>query len=710
MKKRTNGFLYFIQVVLFAAVCPLAAQEIGSSNYLYTNFRSVVECPPAYTHSRSITAKDYSEDSGLFELLQDVFVSDTSVYILCKNKLITLHHDFTLDTVLTDYTAEDGTVTPFDECSGLFVTKAGDYYISQAEFSRILHFNADNSLRRILNRPDIHGFEDIAYRPGKLTGDGAGRLYVIAKGMYEGIVELNADGSFSRFYGVHGVRLNPAEIIWRSFSTKEQRKRQRLWLPADFSSLCMDSEGLMFATEQGQYTQITRLNAAGASVIKVQGQFRPRGDITFNSLGEGVPVGPSQMIAIDADDTGTYLALDMVRSRIFAYNEDHRMLFIFGGRGERAGYFGNPIDVAFVGKNILVLDSLAQSLELFEPTLYGKAINDALACQRAYRYDDAMEAWRTALKYNHHFTLAYAGMGRCLLRQKKYAEALEYLRLGYDREYYSKAFEKVRNRNLRASLPVVLWCVILFALLRLFLFIARKTGITAAIAGSASFAPVKAGFDFLSARLKKPIEVFWYFPWRVMGSPFKGFDEMKYEKKGNYAFAFFIFGLSALVNIMASTYNGFLINYNNPYGINSLSLAAGVLFPILLFITSNWSITTLLDGKGKYGEIFLTVMYALFPVCLLRLLSIVLSNVLTLEEMPISTALLSIAAVAFVLYLFIGLAVVHQYSFTKCLVSLLLTVVAMGIITFILMLMFSLGSEVVQFIVTVSRELSLKYF
>ena len=710
MKKRTNGFLYFIQVVLFAAVCPLAAQEIGSSNYLYTNFRSVVECPPAYIHSRSITAKDYSEDSGLFELLQDVFVSDTSVYILCKNKLITLHHDFTLDTVLTDYTAEDGTVTPFDECSGLFVTKAGDYYISQAEFSRILHFNADNSLRRILNRPDIHGFEDIAYRPGKLTGDGAGRLYVIAKGMYEGIVELNADGSFSRFYGVHGVRLNPAEIIWRSFSTKEQRKRQRLWLPADFSSLCMDSEGLMFATEQGQYTPITRLNAAGASVIKVQGQFRPKGDITFNSLGEGVPVGPSQMIAIDADDTGTYLALDMVRSRIFAYNEDHRMLFIFGGRGERAGYFGNPIDVAFVGKNILVLDSLAQSLELFEPTLYGKAINDALACQRAYRYDDAMEAWRTALKYNHHFTLAYAGMGRCLLRQKKYAEALEYLRLGYDREYYSKAFEKVRNRNLRASLPVVLWCVILFALLRLFLFIARKTGITAAIAGSASFAPVKAGFDFLSARLKKPIEVFWYFPWRIMGSPFKGFDEMKYEKKGNYAFAFFIFGLSALVNIMASTYNGFIINYNNPYGINSLSLAAEVLFPILLFITSNWSITTLLDGKGKYGEIFLTVMYALFPVCLLRLISILLSNVLTMEEMPISTALLSIAAVAFVLYLFIGLAVIHQYSFTKCLVSLLLTVVAMGIITFILMLIFSLGSEVVQFVVTVARELSLKYF
>ena len=47
MKKRTNRFRYFMQAMLLAAVCPLAAQEIGSSNYLYTNFKSVIETPPA---------------------------------------------------------------------------------------------------------------------------------------------------------------------------------------------------------------------------------------------------------------------------------------------------------------------------------------------------------------------------------------------------------------------------------------------------------------------------------------------------------------------------------------------------------------------------------------------------------------------------------------------------------------------------------------
>ncbi|MEL3905475.1 MAG: YIP1 family protein [Treponema sp.] len=710
MKKRVYLFVCILTAALLCAFSPLAAQELGSGNYIYSPYTEVVKVPPAYMHSRSVTARDFDR-AGLFEQMIDAFVSPSSVYVLCKNRLIKLRYDFTLEEVLTGYTGEDGSIVPFDECSGIFVAEDGSYYISQAELSQILHFNADHSLRRILSRPQIQGFEDIAYRPTKLTGDSTGRLYVIAKGMYEGIVELNPDGSFTRFYGVHKTDFNPVNLFWRRFATKEQRKRQKLWLPSDFSNLCMDSEGLIFATEQGQEASITRLNAAGSRILKVpRNQPFPQGDVNYNTFGRGIPTGPSQLISIDAGPSGMYIALDMVRSRVFAYNEDHRLLFVFGGKGDRAGYFSNPIDACFAGRNIFVLDSLAQSIEVFEPTQYGHAIHSALELQRNYQYDEAMEAWRTALKYNHQFTLAYSGIGRCLIRQKKYAEALDYLQRGDDRIYYSKAFEKVRNQKLRAAFPSLLWTVIILGLVKLCFVLARLTGISAAVMNTSAIAPVKPLYAAVSSRLQKPLFVFWFFPWRILASPFKGFDEMKYEKKGSYAFGFFILCLSALINIMDAVYSGFLINFTNPYLISSIFLASVVVFAVVLFVTGNWSITTLLDGKGKYGEIFLTVMYALFPVCLLRLLAILLSNVLTLEEMPIAFALLSIATAVFILYLFIGLAVIHQYSFSKGLVSLLLTIVAMAIITFILMLMFSLGSDVVEFFYTVSRELMLKYF
>ncbi len=204
-------------------------------------------------------------------------------------------------------------------------------------------------------------------------------------------------------------------------------------------------------------------------------------------------------------------------------------------------------------------------------------------------------------------------------------------------------------------------------------------------------------------------ETFWRFPMRILGSPFKGFDEMKTEKRGSYAFAFAVLIFSALLNIVEYVYTGFLINYNNAYYISSVYLAMVTLFPVALFVTGNWSITTLLDGKGKYSIIFMTMMYAIYPMCLLRVVALVLSNVLTLDEMAFVTAIQVIGAAMFALYLFVGLTVIHEYTFSKSVGSVLLTIAAMMVIAFILMLALSLVADVGEFITVFSREFALKY-
>ena len=205
-------------------------------------------------------------------------------------------------------------------------------------------------------------------------------------------------------------------------------------------------------------------------------------------------------------------------------------------------------------------------------------------------------------------------------------------------------------------------------------------------------------------------ETFWGFPTRLLLRPFKRFDEMKYERKGSYVFAFFVLILASLISVMNYVYQGFLINYNDIYRVNSLYLALTVLFPVGLFVLGNWCVTTLLDGKGRLGEIFQATMYAMFPFCLLQLLGLLLSNVLVLDEMVIVTALTAIGGVLFFVYLFIGLAVVHEYSFGRCIGSLLLTLIAMMVLVFILMLLFALVSDVWDFIRVFSKELMLKFF
>ena len=71
---------------------------------------------------------------------------------------------------------------------------------------------------------------------------------------------------------------------------------------------------------------------------------------------------------------------------------------------------------------------------------------------------------------------------------------------------------------------------------------------------------------------------------------------------------------------------------------------------------------------------------------------------------------IAVCAVLFALYLFIGLAVIHEYGFGRCMGGLLLTVVAMMILVFILMLLFALVSDVVDFVRVFSKELMLKFF
>ena len=91
------------------------------------------------------------------------------------------------------------------------------------------------------------------------------------------------------------------------------------------------------------------------------------------------------------------------------------------------------------------------------------------------------------------------------------------------------------------------------------------------------------------------------------------------------------------------------------------------------------------------------------------LVSLFLTNVLTLEEMMISFTLVSIGSVLMFAYTFIGLIAVHEYSFGAAIGSLLLTVVAMMIIVFILMLLFTLAADVIDFVRVVYKELMLKF-
>ncbi len=443
---RKARFIPMMLLCLMVALPGLATQTKPAGSYQYSPSDEVVTAVPAYAHERSLYAEDLLGVTSLTNL-RDAQVTPEHVYILRGEELLIFNHEFELLQSLSEYMDAEGQAVKLTGGTGLAIGREGDYYISRAEQGDILHFDAQGKLIRLIGRPDIRGFENVAYKPVKLAVDEAQRIYVVAQGMYEGIVELNPNGTFSRFFGVNRVQFTVWQYFWRLFATREQLARQQLWLPTDFTNLDIDSRGFIFATSQGQ--EIKRLNARGENIMeRVDGNY-PEGDIRFNRTGVGIPVGPSAFIAVDSNEYGVFICLDQTRSRVFGYNEEGRLLFILGGPGQREGLFRNPVDTDFVGDRIMVLDALAQSIELYAPTTYGQAINNAVRLQYAFDYEQAAVYWREALALDHNFTLAYSGIGRSLLRNGRYEDALDYLKLGADRQYYSKAFEKVRDQQLK---------------------------------------------------------------------------------------------------------------------------------------------------------------------------------------------------------------------------------------------------------------------
>ena len=213
--------------------------------------------------------------------------------------------------------------------------------------------------------------------------------------------------------------------------------------------------------------------------------------------------------------------------------------------------------------------------------------------------------------------------------------------------------------------------------------------------------------------MKTKLKSIWFdyikFPKYIMFHPFDGFDEFKRYEKGKMSVALVYIGLFAFFRIFSFQNLGFLINPNNPLMLNSLQEIFSVLLLIGLFTIGNWSVTTLMEGKGKFKEILKVTGYALFPLVIIGFPSVILSNFLTLEEMAFYNLLMYIAYISTAWMLFMGILNIHQYGLAKTIFAFLLTIVAMSVMMFFGLLFFDLIQQFIAFISSIYEELNLRY-
>lgn len=196
----------------------------------------------------------------------------------------------------------------------------------------------------------------------------------------------------------------------------------------------------------------------------------------------------------------------------------------------------------------------------------------------------------------------------------------------------------------------------------------------------------------------------------VMFHPFDGFYEAKRLKtKRKYDVATLLLVLYGLTQIISYQYSGFIINYNPIFEMNSVRIFILGLFPIILFIISNWSVTSIFNGSGTIGDIYMVVCYALLPKIIFDFIGVILSNFIISEEVSLLMAFTAIGTVWFCFLVFAGLCVVHEYSASMNIAMLVLTFIAAIIIVFFIMLYFNLIGRFINFILTIINEMSKRW-
>ena len=292
-------------------------------------------------------------------------------------------------------------------------------------------------------------------------------MYCIATGINKGLIKYEADGTFSGFVGATKVTFDWTDYIWKRLATAEQRAQMESFVPTEYDNIYMDYEGFIYACtgnveeddlDSGAADAIRKLNLLGNDILVRNGEWPVYGDLYWGS-GGGYS-GPSWMIDITAFENDVYVALDKNRGRLFAYNDQGQLVFAFGGNGNEDGYFRRPAALEHMGYDLLVLDALDCSVTLFTTTEYGTLIYQAIDEFDAGNYTQSGETWQKVMDINGNYDLAYIGIGRSLLRQERYREAMDYFELKYDDDNYSKAYKQYRKEWVEDHIGIIITVIL----------------------------------------------------------------------------------------------------------------------------------------------------------------------------------------------------------------------------------------------------------
>lgn len=439
------------------------------TSYVYTQDGQDVDIPDVYTIEREVSLRD-TEGTVANEPCDMSLATDGTIAIAdTGNNRILLLNDAGDLTALSTFIAADGEQLSLNEPEGIFACTDGTLLIADTQNGKVLHVDRTGRLLKQYGRPDMLGVENEPYLPIKVAQDSYGRLYIVARNINRGIICLDPEGLFVGYVGAPRVVPDIWELLWRRISTKAQKEQMTQYASTEYNNVFVDESNFIWGTisaldaddilravqthdTSGQVTPVVKINAGNTDVLRRNGSYAPLGDLRFDEE-------PSRIVDVALGLGGTYSLLDFQRGRVFTYDENGELLYVFGGLGDKYGDLHAPVAMFYRDEKLCILDRTRGSILMYKPTDYGQLVLEAVTAQHTGDFENSYRCWAKVAEANSNFEYAFIGMGNMCVSNKDYETALEYFKYANDMESYSNTFELLRKQHMASAFSYIFFGV-----------------------------------------------------------------------------------------------------------------------------------------------------------------------------------------------------------------------------------------------------------
>lgn len=685
-------------VLMFTALCLAFSMSAGAVSYTYNVDEKAVEMPDAAVVEKSI----FSEPSGEFTLVapSDIAAdSDGNLYVCDSGagKILVFDSELKFKNEIANFTLPDGQATVLKAPQGISIDKNNNICIADSESGRVLVGDLQGNISRVITVTDKQLYlKNFTFKPIKVASDSWGNVYVLASGVYDGLLQFDVENDFIGFVGSNEVDASFIDIMWKKFATKKQREQYAKTLPVEFTSIDVDSEDFVYtvtasiSNDPESSENVRKQTAKGNNILKTSELFgKVMGDLDFPFSWEGGLAGSSSFIDIAAGQKYGFSALDSNHGRVFVYNEDSDLLFAFGGKGMVEGSFQKPSAITSFGNRIFVLDSATKSVTVFQFTDYGRAILDAQQSYIDGKYEQSVDEWKAVLKQNSNLRIGYSGIARSYIMLGEYSKGMHYAKMADDQTTYSKAFKYYRKDMLRDNFFYIL------------------VGIAVAVGAIAGLVLLCKRFAVNKKLSKYHVYTGLTYSRYIATHPFKGFYDMSHEHHGDIVSSAIIYVVYAFSVILKSRYSSFLFTKVGEE-FNLITSICTAVVPVALWCICNWAVSTLMEGDGTPKQIVMATSYALVPFTLANILCIPLTYFLTEEESMFMTVLMLFGIIWSGFLLLTAVITVHDFTLMRAIGTIIITLIGIAIVIFLFLLVFNLVQQMAYFVISIYNQLIIR--